>query len=114
MSYKLCHPVATLPVTNGTICHICRLTEILRITRHRKIVHYGTNLYFVIMLIYNEFPNSSEIALITTSLAQVNTVEYHLAADSNLDTWGLCTLLVTHGCVFDLFLLLLVHLRNHA
>eukprot|EP00965_Chrysotila_dentata_P019374 644572-Pleurochrysis_carterae.AAC.1 len=39
--------------------------------------------------------------------------EYYLAADSNLNMGGLCTLLVTHGCVFDLFLLLLV-LRNDA
>eukprot|EP00965_Chrysotila_dentata_P084325 2784717-Pleurochrysis_carterae.AAC.1 len=28
MSYKWAHPVATLPVTNGTIRHSCRLTEI--------------------------------------------------------------------------------------
>eukprot|EP00965_Chrysotila_dentata_P255373 6212196-Pleurochrysis_carterae.AAC.2 len=32
MSYKWGHPVATLPVTNGTIRHIRRMTEILRIT----------------------------------------------------------------------------------
>eukprot|EP00965_Chrysotila_dentata_P131498 4346942-Pleurochrysis_carterae.AAC.1 len=31
MSYKWGHPVATLPVTNGTIHHTRRITEILRI-----------------------------------------------------------------------------------
>ena len=31
MSNKWGHPVATLPVTNGTIRHIRRMTEILRI-----------------------------------------------------------------------------------
>eukprot|EP00965_Chrysotila_dentata_P258960 6213409-Pleurochrysis_carterae.AAC.1 len=30
MSYKWGHPVATLPVTNGTIRHIRRVTEMLR------------------------------------------------------------------------------------
>eukprot|EP00965_Chrysotila_dentata_P256593 6212591-Pleurochrysis_carterae.AAC.2 len=32
MSYKWGHPVATLPVTNGTIRHTRRMPEILRIT----------------------------------------------------------------------------------
>eukprot|EP00965_Chrysotila_dentata_P124103 4101718-Pleurochrysis_carterae.AAC.1 len=32
MSYKWGHPVATLPVTNVTIRHTRRMTEILRIT----------------------------------------------------------------------------------
>eukprot|EP00965_Chrysotila_dentata_P131293 4340346-Pleurochrysis_carterae.AAC.1 len=38
MSYKWGHLVATLPVTNGTIRHICRMTEILQITQdtHQK------------------------------------------------------------------------------
>eukprot|EP00965_Chrysotila_dentata_P056660 1879649-Pleurochrysis_carterae.AAC.1 len=37
MSYKWGHPVATLPVTNGTIrCHTRRMTEILRITYHLR------------------------------------------------------------------------------
>eukprot|EP00965_Chrysotila_dentata_P106046 3502623-Pleurochrysis_carterae.AAC.1 len=31
MSYEWGHPVATLPVTNGTIRHIRKMTEILRI-----------------------------------------------------------------------------------
>eukprot|EP00965_Chrysotila_dentata_P091351 3015909-Pleurochrysis_carterae.AAC.1 len=35
MSHKWGHPVATLPVTNGTIRHIRRMTEILRITARR-------------------------------------------------------------------------------
>jgi len=32
MSYKWGHPVATLPVTNGTIRHTHSMTEILRIS----------------------------------------------------------------------------------
>eukprot|EP00965_Chrysotila_dentata_P005715 188151-Pleurochrysis_carterae.AAC.2 len=32
LSYKWGHPVATFPVTNGTIRHIRRMTDILRIT----------------------------------------------------------------------------------
>eukprot|EP00965_Chrysotila_dentata_P100247 3311953-Pleurochrysis_carterae.AAC.3 len=66
-----------------------------------------------IKLIYDELPNLSEIALNMTPLAKVNIEEYYLTVNSNLNTGGSCTLLVTHGCIFDLFLLLQV-LRNHA
>eukprot|EP00965_Chrysotila_dentata_P034255 1141265-Pleurochrysis_carterae.AAC.1 len=38
MSNKWGHPVATLPVMNGTIHHIRRLTEILRIMRQKAAV----------------------------------------------------------------------------
>eukprot|EP00965_Chrysotila_dentata_P257901 6213036-Pleurochrysis_carterae.AAC.2 len=58
-------------------------------------------------------PNPSEIALNVTPLAKVNIEEYYLAVNSNLHIGGLCILLVTHGCVLDLFLLPLI-LRNHA
>eukprot|EP00965_Chrysotila_dentata_P199090 6179173-Pleurochrysis_carterae.AAC.2 len=34
MMFKWGHPVATLPVTNGTIIHIHRITKVLRITTH--------------------------------------------------------------------------------
>eukprot|EP00965_Chrysotila_dentata_P224193 6194033-Pleurochrysis_carterae.AAC.4 len=34
ISLKWSHPIATLPVTNGIIRHIRKMTEILRITRH--------------------------------------------------------------------------------
>eukprot|EP00965_Chrysotila_dentata_P154364 5101606-Pleurochrysis_carterae.AAC.1 len=63
--------------------------------------------------IYDKLPNPSVIALNVTSLAKMNDEEYCLAVNSNLNMGGLCTLLVAHGCVFDLFLPLLVH-RNHA
>eukprot|EP00965_Chrysotila_dentata_P257649 6212955-Pleurochrysis_carterae.AAC.1 len=41
MSYNWGHPVATLPVTNGTIRHTRTMTEILRITIQLAINYLG-------------------------------------------------------------------------
>eukprot|EP00965_Chrysotila_dentata_P236859 6201570-Pleurochrysis_carterae.AAC.4 len=59
----------------------------------------------LIILIYDVSTASSELHTCynVTTLAKVNIEEYYLAVNSNLDIGGLCTLLVTHGCVFDLF-----------
>eukprot|EP00965_Chrysotila_dentata_P220289 6191692-Pleurochrysis_carterae.AAC.1 len=62
---------------------------------------------------YNELPSSLEIAPNVNFLAEVKIEKYYLAVNSNLNIGSLCALLVAHGCVFDLFLLLLVR-RNHA
>eukprot|EP00965_Chrysotila_dentata_P023740 786666-Pleurochrysis_carterae.AAC.1 len=45
MPYKWGHPVATHPVTDGTIRHICRVTEILRINDYSDVAYSSAKLF---------------------------------------------------------------------